>query len=48
MRERDIEERVRRLLHAISENVLRPSTARGTGPPIEHGDFLYDEHGLPK
>ncbi len=45
MRERDIEERVR-ALHAIAERCAR--LLREGPSAVEHGDFLYDEHGLPK
>jgi antitoxin VapB len=31
-------------IHAISER----SAEILKGPPIDHADFLYDEHGLPK
>ena len=44
-RERSVEERVREL-HAIGQRcakMLRP----GPGA-VDHGDFLYDEHGLPR
>lgn len=44
-RERSVEARVREL-HAIGQ---RTSRMLRDGPSaIEHGDFLYDEHGLPK
>ena len=43
--ERSAEARVRRLL-AIGE---RCASMMGDGPSaVEHGDFLYDERGLPK
>lgn len=43
--ERTVEERVQRLL-AIGR---RTASMMGDGPSaVEHGDFLYDEHGLPK
>jgi antitoxin VapB len=45
MRESDIEERVR-ALHAIGERCAR--LLREGPSAVEHGDFLYDEHGLPK
>ena len=44
-RERSIEERVREL-HAIGQrcaSMLRPGPSA-----VEHGDFLYDERGLPR
>ena len=44
-RERSIEERLRRM-RVISKRVaksLRPGPSA-----VEHGDFLYDEHGLPR
>ena len=44
-REREIEERLRRM-RAISERFADPM---GDGPSaVEHGDFLYDERGLPR
>ncbi len=44
-RERSVEERVKEL-HAIGQ---RCAALLKDGPSaIEHGDFLYDEHGLPK
>ena len=44
-RERSVEERVKEL-HAIGQ---RCAAQLKDGPSaIEHGDFLYDEHGLPK
>ena len=43
--ERSAEAKVRRLL-AIGE---RCATMMGEGPSaVEHGDYLYDERGLPK
>ena len=43
--ERSTEARVQRLL-AIGR---RCASMLGDGPSaVEHGDFLYDEHGLPK
>ena len=44
-RERSVEARVREL-HAIGQ---RCASLLGDGPAsVEHGDFLYDERGLPK
>ena len=44
-RTRDIEER-RRDLRAIAERFAK---LMGPGPSaVEHGDFLYDERGLPR
>ena len=44
-RERSVEARVREL-HAIGQRCARLLRA---GPAsVEHGDFLYDERGLPK
>ena len=44
-RERNIQERLKKM-RAISE---RCASMLGPGPSaVEHGDFLYDEHGLPK
>ncbi len=43
--ERSVEARVQRLL-AIGE---RCASTLGSGPSaVEHGDFLYDERGLPR
>ena len=43
--ERSVEERVREL-HAIGQRTAR---MLHDGPSaVEHGDFLYDERGLPK
>ena len=44
-RERGVEDRLRKM-RAISERCSR--LLREGGPPIDHGDFLYDERGLPK
>ena len=44
-RERSIEARVREL-HAIGQRTAR--MVRDGPSAVEHGDFLYDEHGLPK
>ena len=44
-REREIAERLRRM-REISKRV---SSQLGPGPSaVEHGDFLYDERGLPR
>ena len=43
--ERSVEKRVQ-ALHAISERCSK--LLREAGPPIDHGEFLYDERGLPK
>ena len=44
-RRRNAEVRAKRL-HAIA---LRCAATLGPGPSaVEHGDLLYDEHGLPK
>ena len=44
-RERDIEVRVREL-HAIGQRCAR--LLRDGPSAVNHGDFLYDERGLPK
>ena len=44
-RERNIETRLKRM-RAISKRVAK--LLRDGGPPIDHGDLLYDERGLPK
>ncbi len=44
-RERSVEVRLRKM-RAISERCAK--LLREGGPPIDHGDFLYDDHGLPK
>ena len=44
-RERDIEARVQKL-HAIGQRCAR--LLRDGPSAVEHGDFLYDERGLPK
>ena len=44
-REREIAERLRRM-RAISKRAAK--LLREGGPPIDHGDFLYDERGLPR
>ena len=45
MRERSVEARVREL-HAIGQRCAR--LLRDGPSAVEHGDFLYDERGLPK
>lgn len=42
---RSVETRVREL-HAIGQRTAR--LLRDGPSAVEHGDFLYDEHGLPK
>ena len=42
---RSVEERVKEL-HAIGQHCA--SLLRDGPSAVEHGDFLYDEHGLPK
>ena len=44
-RERSVEVRLRKM-RAISERCAK--LLREGGPPIDHGDFLFDERGLPK
>ena len=44
-RERSVEVRLRKM-RAISERCAK--LLREGGPPIDHGDLLYDDHGLPK
>ena len=44
-RERDIEVRVREL-HAMGQRCAR--LLRDGPSAVNHGDFLYDERGLPK
>ena len=44
-RERTIQERLKKM-RAISERTSK--MLREAGPPIDHGEFLYDERGLPK
>ncbi len=44
-REREIAERLRRM-RAISKRAAK--LLRKGGPPIDHGEFLYDENGLPR
>ena len=45
MHERSVEARVREL-HAIGQRCAR--LLRDGPSAVEHGDFLYDERGLPK
>ena len=44
-RQRTAKERLRRM-----REISKPLAARlrAAGPPIDHGEFLYDERGLPK
>ena len=44
-RERSVEARVLEL-HEIGQRCAR--LLRGGPSPVEHGDLLYDDHGLPK
>ncbi len=44
-RERSVETRLQKM-RAISKRVAK--LLRDGGPPIDHGDLLYDERGLPK
>ena len=44
-RERSVEARLRKM-RAISVRCAK--LLREGGPPVDHGDFLYDERGLPK
>ena len=44
-RQREIAERLKRM-RAISKRAAK--RLRKSGPPIDHGEILYDEHGLPK
>ena len=44
-RQREIAERLKRM-RAISKRAAK--LLREGGPPIDHGDFLYDENGLPR
>ena len=44
-RQREITERLKRM-RAISKRTAK--MLREAGPPIDHGEFLYDEHGLPR
>ena len=45
MRERSVEARLRKM-RAIADRCAK--LLREAGPPVDHGDFLYDERGLPK
>ena len=44
-RERSVETRLQKM-RAISERCAK--LLRERGPPVDHGEFLYDERGLPK
>ena len=44
-RERSVEERLRKM-RVISKRCAK--LLRQGGPPIDHGELLYDERGLPK
>ena len=44
-RDRSVEERLRRM-RVISKRCAK--LLRQGGPPIDHGELLYDERGLPK
>ncbi len=44
-RQRDIAKRLKRM-RAISKRASK--ILRKGGPPIDHGELLYDENGLPK
>ena len=44
-RERSVEERLQ-AMRAISQRTAR--MLREGGPPVDHGELLYDERGLPK
>ena len=44
-RDRSVETRLKKM-RAISERCAK--LLRKGGPPIDHGEFLYDERGLPK
>ena len=44
-RERNVDERLQEM-RAISKRCA--SQLRDGPPAVEHGDLLYDEHGLPK
>ena len=44
-RQREIAELLKRM-RAISKHAAK--MLREGGPPIDHGELLYDEHGLPK
>lgn len=43
--ERGVENRLRKM-RAIAGSCAR--LLRAAGPPVDHGNFLYDERGLPK
>ena len=45
MHERSVETRLRKM-RAIADRCAK--LLREAGPPVDHGDFLYDERGLPK
>ncbi len=45
MRQRGVNGRLQRM-RAISEHCAK--LLREAGPPVNHGDLLYDERGLPK
>ncbi len=45
MHERSVEARLRKM-RAIADRCAK--LLREAGPPVDHGDFLYDERGLPK
>ncbi len=44
-RQRGVEERLRRM-RAVAERFA--AQFPDSGPPIDHGELLYDERGLPK
>lgn len=44
-RQREIQERLRKM-RAISKRCA--ALLRQGGPPVDHGELLYDERGLPK
>ena len=44
-RERSVDERLRKM-RATAKRCAK--LLREGGPPIDHGEFLYDERGLPK
>ena len=44
-RQRGVNVRLQRM-RTISERCAK--LLRDAGPPVDHGDFLYDERGLPK
>ena len=45
MRERSVVARLGKM-RAIADRCAK--LLREAGPPVDHGDFLYDERGLPK